>query len=138
LSAKVFSIFGEHPGGAFAARSAVCSITLSGQAPKPHGGAPKARGLTAKARIERRSACSDAWPSDTVREIEYQIFTNYGDLSNLFFSATNKAPPRPPMTRRDLFALIDPASDQPQDVKGAPARFAVDQKFLGPYVIGLG
>jgi hypothetical protein len=42
------------------------------------------------------------------------------------------------MTRRDLFALIDPASDQPQDVKGAPARFAVDQKFLGPYVIGLG
>ena len=39
---------------------------------------------------------------------------------------------------RRLFALIDPASDEPHDVKGAPARFAVDQKFLGPYVIGLG
>jgi hypothetical protein len=41
------------------------------------------------------------------------------------------------LTRR-LFAVIDPASDEPHDVKGAPARFAVDQKFLGPYVIGLG
>ena len=27
--------------------------------------------------------------------------------------------------------------DQPHDVKRAAARFAVDQKFLGPYVIGL-
>jgi hypothetical protein len=29
-------------------------------------GAPKAQGLTAKARMERRLACRDAWPSDTV------------------------------------------------------------------------
>jgi hypothetical protein len=35
------------------ASAAICSIGLSGQAPKPLSGAPKARGLTAKARIER-------------------------------------------------------------------------------------
>jgi hypothetical protein len=35
------------------ARAAICSTVLSGQAPKPLSGAPKARGLTAKARIER-------------------------------------------------------------------------------------
>ena len=49
---------GEHPKAALAARS--CSIVLSGQAPKPRSGAPKARGLTAKAQIERSSACRDA------------------------------------------------------------------------------
>jgi hypothetical protein len=40
----------------------------------PHGGAPKARGLTAKARTERSSMlprCASS--SDTVREIKYQI-----------------------------------------------------------------
>jgi hypothetical protein len=31
------------------ARSLVCSVALSGQAPKPHSGAPQARGLTANA-----------------------------------------------------------------------------------------
>jgi hypothetical protein len=35
------------------ARAAICSNVLNGQAPKPISGAPKARGLTAKARIER-------------------------------------------------------------------------------------
>jgi hypothetical protein len=55
-------------------RAAICSTVLSGQAPKPLGGTPKARGLTAKARIER------SWMlprmqigSDIVRKIEYQI-----------------------------------------------------------------
>ncbi len=55
-------------------RAASCSIVLSGQAPRPPSGAPKARGLTVKARIER------SWMlprmligSDIVREIEYQI-----------------------------------------------------------------
>ena len=57
---SVFRSFGEHPGSASAARSAVCSTALSGQAPKPHSGAPKARSLTAKARMERRSACCAA------------------------------------------------------------------------------
>jgi hypothetical protein len=42
------------------------------------------------------------------------------------------------MTRCDLVPLIDPASHQPHDIKGVPARFVIDQKFLGPYVIGLG
>jgi len=35
------------------------------------------RGASAKARIERRSACSDAWSSDTVRKIEYQILQDH-------------------------------------------------------------
>ncbi len=55
-------------------RAANCLIVLSGQAPKPLSGAPKARGLTVKARIER------SWMlprmqigSDIVREIKYQI-----------------------------------------------------------------
>src|SRR6516162_5243107 len=46
----------------------------SGQAPTPHSGAPKARGLTAKAPTERSSLlprCASS--SDTVREIKYQI-----------------------------------------------------------------
>ena len=38
--------------GNISARAAICSTVLSGQAPKPLSGAPKARGLTAKARIE--------------------------------------------------------------------------------------
>ena len=44
-----------HPiiGWGISARAAICSTVLSGQAPKPLSGAPKARGLTAKARIER-------------------------------------------------------------------------------------
>src|SRR5260370_29528418 len=52
----------------------VCSATPSGQAPTPHDGALKARGLTAKARTERSSMASRcALSSDTVREIKYQI-----------------------------------------------------------------
>jgi predicted ATPase len=35
------------------ARAAICSTVLSGQAAKPLSGAPKARGLTAKARTDR-------------------------------------------------------------------------------------
>src|SRR5262249_31433996 len=35
-----------------------CLVALSGQAPKPHSGAPKARGLTANARTE----LSFLWP----------------------------------------------------------------------------
>jgi hypothetical protein len=58
---KCFRSFGEHPRSASAARSAVCSTALSGQAPKPHSGAPKARSLTAKARKERRLAALH-WP----------------------------------------------------------------------------
>ena len=34
----------------------VCSVALSGQAPKPHSGAPQARGLTANAPTEQSSA----------------------------------------------------------------------------------
>src|SRR5262245_25347747 len=52
----------------------VCLAASSGQAPTPHSGAPKARGLTAKARTERSSMlprCTSS--SDTVREIKYQI-----------------------------------------------------------------
>src|SRR5262245_40627176 len=52
----------------------VCLAASSGQAPTPHSGAPKARGLTAKARTERSSMlprCASS--SDTVREIKYQI-----------------------------------------------------------------
>jgi hypothetical protein len=52
----------------------VCSVALSGQAPKPHSGAPQARGLTANARTERSSMSPQcASSSDTVREIKYQI-----------------------------------------------------------------
>src|SRR6266498_4473051 len=58
----------------FAAWCPVCSVALSGQAPTPHSGAPKARGLTAKARTEQSSALPQcAWLSNTVREIEYQF-----------------------------------------------------------------
>src|SRR5438445_13046887 len=52
----------------------VCSAAPSSQAPTPHSGAPKARGLTAKARTERSSMlprCASL--SDTAREIEYQF-----------------------------------------------------------------
>jgi hypothetical protein len=52
----------------------VCSAAPSSQAPTPHSGAPKARGLTAKARTERSSMlprCASL--SDTVREIEYRF-----------------------------------------------------------------
>src|SRR6266511_3122578 len=38
----------------------VCSVALSGQAPKPHSGAPQARGLTANAPTEQTSCCRDA------------------------------------------------------------------------------
>ena len=62
--------FGEHPKAALAARS--CSIVLCGQAPKPRSGAPKARGLTAKPRIERRLAAMHVGIGH-VREIKYQI-----------------------------------------------------------------
>jgi hypothetical protein len=34
----------------------VCPVALSGQAPKPHGGAPQARGLTANAPTEQSRA----------------------------------------------------------------------------------
>src|SRR2546430_15581876 len=52
----------------------VCSAAPSSQAPTPHSGAPKARGLTAKARTERSSMlprCASL--SDTAREIEDQF-----------------------------------------------------------------
>jgi tripartite-type tricarboxylate transporter receptor subunit TctC len=39
----------------------------------PHGGPPKARGLTAKTRTERSSMLPRCASSDTVREIKYQI-----------------------------------------------------------------
>src|SRR6266568_3152496 len=56
----------------------VCSVALSGQAPTPHSGAPKARGWTAKARTEQSSALPQcAWLSNTVREIEYQFLHLY-------------------------------------------------------------
>ncbi len=46
----------------FAAWCPLCSVALSGQAPTPHSGAPKARGLTAKARTEQSSALPQcAW-----------------------------------------------------------------------------
>ena len=50
----------------------ICSAAPSSQAPTPHCGAPKARGLTAKARTERSSMVSRCTSSsDTVREVEY-------------------------------------------------------------------
>ena len=80
--------FGEHPKAALAARS--CSIVLCGQAPKPRSGAPKARGLTAKPRIERRLAAMHVGIGH-VREIKYQI------LQTLFLSrlSTRDQPYRP-------------------------------------------
>ncbi len=71
---RVFSILASIVRHAFAAWCPLCSVALSGQAPTPHSGAPKARGLTAKARTERSSALPQcAWLSNTVREIEYQF-----------------------------------------------------------------
>ena len=41
----------------------VCSVALSGQAPKPHSGAPQARGLTANARTEQTSVLPRCAPT---------------------------------------------------------------------------
>jgi hypothetical protein len=65
---KYYRSFGEHPRTALVARSAICSTALSGQAPKPHSGAPKAWSLTAKARIEQSSICRDAGCQRTLSE----------------------------------------------------------------------
>src|SRR3989440_697741 len=48
---------------ALMARSLVCSVALSGQAPKPHSGAPQARGLTANARTEQTSVLPRCAPT---------------------------------------------------------------------------
>jgi hypothetical protein len=40
--------------------SPICLVALSGQAPQPRSGAPKARGLRANARTERRFLQGDA------------------------------------------------------------------------------
>ena len=41
----------------------VCSVALSGQAPKPHSGAPQTRGLTANARTEQTSVLPRCAPT---------------------------------------------------------------------------
>src|SRR5919201_1950278 len=43
--------------------SLVCSVALSGQAPKPHSGAPQARGLTENARTEKTSVLPRCAPT---------------------------------------------------------------------------
>src|SRR2546430_10663770 len=48
---------------ALMARSLVCSVALSGQVPKPHSGAPQARGLTANARTEQTSVLPRCAPT---------------------------------------------------------------------------
>jgi len=48
---------------ALMARSLVCSVALSGQAPKPHSGAPQARALTANARTEQTSVLPRCAPT---------------------------------------------------------------------------
>src|SRR5262249_44983698 len=72
----------------------VCSAALSGQAPAPHSGAPKARGLTAKARTEQSSALPRcAWLSNTVREIEYRFLHLISALGDKMLGAAQREPP---------------------------------------------
>jgi hypothetical protein len=53
----------------------VCSVALSGQAPKPHSGAPQARGLTANAPTEQSSVLPRcAPPSDTPGHVAVASF----------------------------------------------------------------
>src|SRR5262249_32095595 len=66
----------------------------------PHGGAPKARGLTASARAERSSMfprCASS--SDAVRKIKYQILQINGNGGVL---ATGKIDGLPAWNRRGL------------------------------------
>jgi hypothetical protein len=50
---NVSSHFQGHRNCALGYGSPICSVALSGQAPKPRSGAPEARGLTANARTEQ-------------------------------------------------------------------------------------
>src|SRR6266568_5348507 len=62
----------------FAAWCPLCSVALSGQAPTPHSGARKARGLTVKARTERSSVCRDVRGYPTLSERSSTNFYSSG------------------------------------------------------------
>ena len=54
--------------------SPICSVALSGQAPQPRSGAPKARGLRANARTRATIPARRCPPfPDNVRGVEYQF-----------------------------------------------------------------
>jgi hypothetical protein len=79
------SLSGRHLG-----TGAICSIVLSGQAPKLLSGAPKARGLTAK--LSDHGCCGECRSDLTLSE---RSSTRFYTLSSLHFGSMSPGDPAP-------------------------------------------